>query len=62
MNLLWLGLAYCVGSYAGYLIGRGKMEETIDITLESLMNNGFLRYKKDQDGNVEIMKWNENES
>ena len=62
MNLLWLGLAYCVGSYAGFLFGKGKTTETIDLTLESLIDNGFLRYKKDKDGNVEIMKWNENES
>jgi hypothetical protein len=63
MNMMmWIGLTYIAGSYAGFLLGRGKLEDAIDLTIDSLINNGFLRHKKNKDGEVEIMKWNENES
>ena len=47
MNMMmWIGLTYIAGSYAGFLLGRGKLEDAIDLTIDSLINNGFLRHKK----------------
>jgi len=55
----WLFFAYVSGSIATALIlWRQLTVRTIETTIDQLMDNGFLRYKKDKEGNVEIMKWN----
>ena len=55
----WLFFAYVSGSIAtAWLLWRQLTVRTIETTIDQLMENGFLRYKKDKDGNVEIMKWN----
>tara|TARA_B100001287_G_scaffold147321_1_gene124053 strand:- start:4710 stop:4901 length:192 start_codon:yes stop_codon:yes gene_type:complete len=62
MNTFWIGLAYIAGSVAGYYIGKGRTLQIVDETLAALMKSGYLRYITRKDGEVEIKKWNENES
>ena len=57
--IYWIIGTYLIGSFAGYILGRDKQEVIIDATIQSLMDNGFLRYRKTTDGETEIMKWNE---
>ena len=57
--IYWIIGAYLIGSFAGYLIGRDKPKLIIDATIQSLMDNGFLRHRRSADGETEIMKWNE---
>ena len=59
-NVMWLLAAYVAGSGATwYLFLRQNFLNATEATIDSLIDNGFLRYKRGADGEVEILKWNE---
>lgn len=52
----WLLFAYAVGTAFGmWLNFRNVIAKTID----SLIENGYLRHRKKADGEIEILKYNE---
>jgi len=52
----WLLLAYVAGTVFGlWYRQRGTVEKTID----SLIDNGYLKHRKDANGEIEILKHNE---
>jgi len=57
---VWLALTYVLGSVVTYFLMRKSI--AYDITesiIDNLIAQGFLRSKKDKNGEVEIMKWYE---
>ena len=57
---MWLLAAYVAGSGATwYLFLRQNFLNATEATIDSLIDNGFLRYKRGDDGELEILKWNE---
>lgn len=61
-NVMWLLGAYIAGSGATwYLFLRQNFLNATEATIDSLIANGFLRYKRGDDGELEILKWNEND-
>jgi|TARA_X000001036_G_scaffold177580_1_gene168117 hypothetical protein len=59
-NILWLLLAYVTGSvFTGYIFYKSGTRFGIENTIDSLIDQGFLRHKKDKDGEIEIIKWND---
>jgi hypothetical protein len=59
-NVMWLLAAYVAGSGATwYLFLRQNFLNATEATIDSLIDNGFLRYKRGDDGELEILKWNE---
>jgi len=59
LNFAMLG-AYFLGSAVTYLIMRKfHYEEQTDI-IDMLVDRGFLKHKKDDDGNIIILKWYDN--
>ena len=58
--LIWIFAAYAMGSLITYyIVRRGILELAIETTISSLVQEGFLRHKRDQNGEIEILKWNE---
>jgi hypothetical protein len=52
----WLFLAYTVGTVFGlWYTQKGTIEKTID----SLIANGYLKHRRKADGEIEILKYNE---
>ena len=61
-NVMWLFGAYVAGSAATYfLMLKTTYIDATGRTIDQLIENGFLRHKKNADGEVEILKWNANE-
>ena len=56
-NLLWLFFAYTVGTVFGMWL---KFRHVIDMTIDSLIDNGYLKHRRKEDGEIEILKYNEN--
>ena len=52
----WLLLAYVVGTLFGLKI---SFDRVIGTTIDSLIDNGYLKTRKRSDGEVEILKYNE---
>ena len=49
------GCAYMIGKNHG----EGNKDETIDYTIQHLIDNGFLRYTRNRSGELEILKLDE---
>lgn len=58
--LYWYIGAYIVGTIIGFIFGRNSgINVGIVNTIESLMEGGFLRFKTDKDGEIELIKLNQ---
>jgi len=59
-NTLWFLLAYGVGTAFGYFFGfTAKATKIATITIESLMADGYLKYRELPNGDYDIVKLNE---
>lgn len=57
----WLLFAYVAGSIVTYfLMLKATFIDASGRTIDMLIENGFLRHKKNADGEIEILKWNDN--
>ena len=62
VDIFWLLVAYAAGTGFTILFLRHQMTEiTIEKTIDGLIAQGFLRYKK-VNGEIEILKWNDNQN
>jgi len=52
----WLFVAYATGTGFGLWY---KFHKVIEVTIDSLVENGYLRHRKTADGEIEILKYNE---
>ena len=55
---LWILIAYVLGSAATYFLMRKQIAFNItESIIDQLIAQGFLRSKKDTNGETEIVKW-----
>lgn len=60
---VWLLFAYAAGTvFTIVFLMPSIKESTIGDTIDALVEKGFLRYKKNKDGDIEILKWNDNQN
>ena len=58
-NVMWLFGAYLAGTVATYfLFLKQNFKNATEATIDALIDKGFLRHKKLDDGEIEILKWN----
>jgi len=58
-DISWLLVAYTIGTVIGIGFGFSwAHKRSIILTIDSLIDQGFLRHRKDKDGELEILKWN----
>ena len=43
----------------GFVFAKTRVQKIIGETIDNLISQGYLQTKSDDDGEVEIMKWNE---
>jgi hypothetical protein len=56
----WLLLAYIAGSVAtGFMVWKSNSIDAINLTIDKLIEGGYLRVRKDANGEIEILKINE---
>ena len=57
---IWLLIAYAVGSAVSYSWGykRGAMAAS-ELAIDALIAQGIIRTSKDDNGDIQIHKWNE---
>ena len=53
-------MAYIIGTLVGIFISRNRAINEANELIGSLVDEGFLRSFKDEDGNVVITKWHDN--
>ena len=52
----WLLLAYIAGTGIGMW---WNFKRAVEITIDSLIAKGYLKHRKDANGEIEILKYNE---
>jgi len=52
----WLLFAYAIGTAFGFYL---KQQRIIGTTIDSLIDKGYLKHRKDANGEIEILKYNE---
>ena len=52
----WLLLAYVVGTLFGLYV---KQHRAIEATIDSLIEKGYLKHRRDANGEIQILKHNE---
>lgn len=52
----WLLFAYVIGTLFGLW---HRQKGTVEKTIDSLIEKGYLKHRKDANGNIEILKYNE---
>ena len=56
----WLFLAYALGTAFGiYFLPNYKGHKIVESTVDNLIANGYLKHRKTANGDVEILKYNE---
>lgn len=58
LESVFILIAYIAGTYMGFKFGRGTLLDSIETTIDQLIAQGYLRSRKDKNGEVEILKWN----
>ena len=56
----WLLFAYAVGTAFGWYMGfKNQVRNVSEVLIDSLIEKGYLKYRKDANGEIEILKYNE---
>jgi len=59
-DLLWFMLAYTVGTGFGWYLGFSRsVKDSATLVVDKLIEDGYLRTRKDADGNLQILKLDE---
>ena len=58
--MAWGWLAYVAGTVIGFYFGyRFAVDKVATATIDSLIEQGYLRSNKKIDGEIEVLKWND---
>jgi hypothetical protein len=56
----WLLFAYAVGTGFGYVLGKtSSIKNAAEVTIDSLIEKGYLKTRRGANGELEILKYNE---
>lgn len=57
-EMSWLLFAYVVGSVATYLLMlKATFVDAADKTIDTLIEAGYIRTRKNKDGELELLQW-----
>ena len=57
-NAFWLLVAYVAGSVATYLLMlKATSVDAADKTIDTLIDAGYIRTRKNKDGELELLQW-----
>jgi hypothetical protein len=57
-NAFWLLVAYIAGSVATYILMlKATFVDAADKTIDTLIETGYIRTRKNKDGELELLQW-----
>lgn len=60
---IWLMIAYAVGTWYGIRYAKGKYlhktNRIVELTIDRLVADGYVKSRKTKKGEVELLKYNE---
>lgn len=58
----WILIAYVVGTAFGLFTQNFRGQWIVEKTIDNLIENGYLKHRKDANGEIEILKYNSEEN
>lgn len=59
-NTLWFLFAYAIGTAFGWYLGVAKnVKDTAGLLIDKLIEEGYVRHRKNERGEIELLKINE---
>ena len=53
-------IAYAVGSVLGFYFGyKMTVDKVTVVTIDALIEQGYLKFTRNRAGEIEVLKWNE---
>lgn len=59
IETIFIFLSYVAGTAMGLWFAKHKIKNSVEMTIDNLIDQDFLQYRKNQDGEIEIKKWYE---
>tara|TARA_A100001035_G_scaffold272679_1_gene262282 strand:+ start:238 stop:423 length:186 start_codon:yes stop_codon:yes gene_type:complete len=59
LEYLFMFICYTIGTAMGLYFARKKIKDSIEITIDNLIDQDFLQIEKKANGDIEIKKWYE---
>tara|TARA_B100000085_G_scaffold212109_1_gene196204 strand:+ start:628 stop:813 length:186 start_codon:yes stop_codon:yes gene_type:complete len=59
IETIFIFLSYVAGTAMGLWFAKNKIKNSVEMTIDNLIDQDFLQYRKNQDGEIEIKKWYE---
>ena len=56
---VFLFVSYVLGTAMGLWFANQKIKNAVENTIDHLIDQGFIQTKKNQDGEVDLLKWYE---
>tara|TARA_B100001057_G_scaffold7217_1_gene6607 strand:+ start:8116 stop:8301 length:186 start_codon:yes stop_codon:yes gene_type:complete len=59
LEVFFIFLSYVIGTAMGLYFAKQKIKDSIEMTIDNLINQDFIQTEKKANGEVEIKKWYE---
>ena len=59
LEVFFIFLSYVVGTAMGLYFAKQKIKDSIEMTIDNLINQDFIQTEKQSNGEIEIKKWYE---
>ena len=59
LEVFFIFLSYVAGTAMGLYFAKQKIKDSIEITIDNLINQDFIQTEKKSNGEIEIKKWYE---
>lgn len=59
LEVFFIFLSYVVGTAMGLYFAKQKIKDSIEMTIDNLINQDFIQTEKKSNGEIEIKKWYE---
>ena len=59
LEVFFIFLSYLAGTAMGLYFAKQKIKDSIEMTIDNLINQDFIQTEKKSNGEIEIKKWYE---
>ena len=59
LEVFFIFLSYVAGTAMGLYFAKKKIKDSIEITIDNLIDQDFIQIEKKANGDIEIKKWYE---
>jgi len=59
IETIFIFLSYVAGTAMGLWFAKHKIKNSVEMTIDNLIDQDFIQTKKNKDGEIDLLKWYE---